>query len=147
MGETPPALFNLFIYSIIWRCSASSLYDYQSLQLNKDVEEVLRKILDDSLYGKQSDLLKNLPNKSSLTPYHICMMKPRVKTSPPGGLYSVYSYNENYHMLMLVDFSIFFFVTEKDLDPRTKMFSNLNHMKAVTGLLPNDFWVLFNQFL
>jgi hypothetical protein len=145
--KLPPALFNLFIYSIIWRCSASLLYDFQSFQLSKVVEEVLRKILDDSLCSKQTDLLKNLPDKTSFPPYHICMMKPRIKTSPPGGLYSVYSYNENYHLLMLVDFSIFFFVTEKDMDPRTKMFSNLNYKKAVTGLLPNDFWGLFNKIL
>lgn len=145
--KVSPVLFRLFVYSVVWRCSMSSIYDFNSFQLSGTVEENLRSILHQNLYASQTELLNNLPDLATLPTYHICMMKPVRKTTPPGGMYSVYSYNENLHLLMLVDFLFFFITDDKAIDPKMKTFSNNYYPEVVSGLLRNDHWEGFNRHL
>ncbi|MBK7856659.1 MAG: hypothetical protein IPJ79_18750 [Bacteroidetes bacterium] len=59
-NEIEPAVFRLFIYSIVWRCSISSVPLCKDFLLNKEEEERLRLSLLLCKYETQIELLSNI---------------------------------------------------------------------------------------
>jgi hypothetical protein len=142
-----PVIFRLFMYSIIWRVSASSRHEFGTCKLPVAVTEDLRSFLNEHLKPSQPDLLNHIKTVDSHPAYHICLMKPQHKTTPPGGLFAAHSYNENLHLLMLVDFTFFFITDDNAIATEMKVFSNNYSKEVIIGLLRNDHWILFNQKL
>jgi hypothetical protein len=142
-----PVIFRLFMYSIIWRVSASSRHEFGTCKLFPAVAEDLRLFLDEHLKPNQPDLLNHIKTVTSYPAYHISLMKPEHKTIPPGGLFAAHSLHEHSHLLMLVDFTFFFITSDDALVPEMKAFSSNFYTEVVIGLLRNDHWIEFNQKL
>lgn len=139
-------LFRLFFYSIVWRLSISRLDAYRGFKLSESDEEMLREVLDSNLSSTQRSLLQKLPHITAMPEYHICVVKPRVKTNPPGGILSAMSSGGKNHLVMLVDFAVFF-ITADEMHPALLSLSNKYSTTVIIGLGDNDQWVELNRTL
>ena len=141
------ALYNLFFYSIIWRLSVSRLESYGTLKLPVNAEENIRCFLQDNLCLSKNELLNKIQNEIESPDYHIVLIKPKIKTDPPGGMLSAHSYNENEHLITLVDFILFFFVREEVIKPPLKPITNNLNSVFLIGMGENKHWIELNSML
>jgi hypothetical protein len=145
-NDINPILFRLFIYSLIWRASESNLDVFNKFELPQAIEEELRHYLDSCLNITQLGLLNAVETKEIITDYHICLIKPKIKTIPPGGVLSAFSTNgRKSHILMLVDFALFFVLDDETLEPAMQGLSNKNKAKVIIGLGDNLLWTEMNR--
>jgi hypothetical protein len=137
----------LFFYSIIWRLSVSRLESYGTLKLPVNAEENIRCFLQDNLCLSKNELLNKIQNEIESPDYHIVLIKPKIKTDPPGGMLSAHSYNENEHLITLVDFILFFFVREEVIKPPLKPITNNLNSVFLIGMGENKHWIELNSML
>ncbi len=138
-------IFNLFIYSIVWRISISEHNAFQKFQLPIVEEEKLRKVIKDNISKTQNELIDNLGNFSFLPDHSHAMIRPSKKLRPPNSMLSAASLDESIHQLHLVDYLIFY-ATDKE-----KLISNFNEInnnnidrKVRIGLIDSKLWSEFN---
>lgn len=141
------SLYNLFFYSIIWRLSVSKLESYGTLKLPANVEENIRCFLHDNLCISKSELAIKMKKEIRSPNYHFVLIKPKVKTDPPGGMLSAHSYNENEHLITLVDFILFFFVNDQVIKPPLKPITNSIDNVFLVGIGENNHWIELNSML
>lgn len=139
--------YNLFFYSIIWRLSVSRLHPYGTLKLPLIVEENIRFFLHENLCATKSELLNRMNREISSPSYYMVLIKPKIKTNPPGGMLSAHSYNENEHLITLVDFILFFFVNEAVIKPPLKPITNNSNNPFLVGMGENTYWIELNSIL
>ncbi len=106
-------IFNLFIYSIVWRVSVSSNFAFQNFKLPELDEEEIRIVLNTIIKPRQTDLLNNLINLRALPNHSHVLIRPKKKLNPPSSMLSGASYDESVHQLFLVDY-VMFYVTNKE---------------------------------
>ncbi len=138
-------LFRLFVFSLIWRTSVSNLNEFEKFKIPNEIEEKLRQFLDSHLDITLQGLLSSVDSKEQTTEYHICLIKPNVKETPSGGVLSAVSTTEKCHILMLVDFALFFIVDDESLVPEMQVLSNKNKSKVIIGLGDNSEWRQMNR--
>ncbi len=141
-----PVSFRLFIYSIIWRLSVCSNFEFECMKLNAKIEESLRGFLDQNLQDTKKSLVEHLPSIATYPDYHLCLIKPKIKTNPPGGVLSAYSEKQT-HLIMLVDFALFFITDDKSIIPALAEFSNKGSRSVLIGLGDNEEWIKLNRLL
>lgn len=138
-------LFNLFIYSIIWRLSISKEYSFLKLKLACEEEEKLRLILKDNTYSTQQELIEKLDEISCLPNHSHLIIRPTKKIRPPSSMLSAASLNEGVHKLHLVDYVIFYF---SDQDKMIQYLRTIDNNKidglVRVGLTSPEIWERFN---
>ncbi|HEX7413587.1 MAG TPA: hypothetical protein VF411_06030 [Bacteroidia bacterium] len=140
-----PTLFKLFIYSLIWRASISNLIEFQKFKVSKLVEEELRVFLNANLTVSKKSLLDSLDVITDVPLYDNCFIKPLVKSDTSRGIFTAYNLDGSRHLLLIVDFAIFFFADEKLIDQILKVVSNKQNEKVIIGLGENTAWRELNQ--
>jgi len=134
-------IFNLFIYSIVWRTSVSESYAFGSFKLSKIEEEKLKYVLISFIEPSQASLvdrinvLKDLPNHG-----HI-IIRPRKQLRPPNAMLSAASMDGWWHEMHLVDYIIFYFTDKEKMIDGLKQLDNNNLINRVkVGLLSTESW-------
>jgi hypothetical protein len=146
--EVHPTMFKLFVYSIIWRLSVSESDFAAKIKLLPRDEETIRGFLHDNLFNNRTDFLNNLDNpKGSVPVFHLCLIKPKIKTDPPGGILSAYSYHSGLHHLGLVDFILLIISDNEKLQPVLAEISNKQNEVVIVGLCDNQIWRDYNEDL
>lgn len=144
-NEVDIKVYNLFIYSIIWRISISNHDAFINFKIPANNEEELRNLINNYLMGKQADLLEKIDDLKELPSHSHVMIRPKKKLRPPGSMLSAASLNNTIHQLHLVDYLVFY-VTEKDkLFQGFKEIDNNNlERKVRIGLADPKLWRQFN---
>jgi hypothetical protein len=140
-----PTLFKLFLYSLVWRASISNLFEYLPFNLNKHEEEKIRDLLNSNLSIKKASLLKALDKIDNIPLYHSCIIKPKEKSATSRGIFSIASMSDTSHILLLIDFAIFFYTDEISIGNVLQRFSNKQNKKVLVALGETEPWLDLNQ--
>ncbi|AKD54165.1 hypothetical protein [Spirosoma radiotolerans] len=144
-NDIHPILFKLFLYALVWRASISSLSEYLSFNLNKPDEERIRQFLDLNLTITKTSLFEALNNIIDVLLYHSCLIKPKEKSTSSRGIFSIFSMSDTAHLLMLIDFVIFFYTDEKSIGYVLERFSNKQNEKVIVTLGETAAWLDLNR--
>jgi len=138
-------IFNLFIYSIIWRLSVSSTYAFGAFSLPKIHEEELRSILSNYIVKTQEDLISSITDLIALPNYSHITIRPHKKLRPPNSMLSAASLGDYLHEIFLVDYLILFLTDSDKTESQLKEIDNNNLDKLVRiGLVSVDNWKKYN---
>jgi hypothetical protein len=139
-------IYNLFIYSIVWRVSVCSYYGFQSFALNNETNENLRSILFQFLRPSQTDLFQSINKLKELPTYSHCVIAPKRKLRPPNSMMFAASHNDSIHQLHLVDYVLFFLTDSQKLVTLLKLIdnNNLDHYVRI-GIGETERWKSFNE--
>ena len=139
-----PSLFKLFIYSIIWRCSVSSLFIFETFKLNPIIAEEIRTFLNTNLYLLHSELMLSLDTVEKLPQYHTCLIKPKNRSR---GIFTAYEFGENAYAILTVDYALFFYTTTIPLVEKHILFSNIGTEKIRIVNGNDDDWKNLNNLI
>lgn len=142
-----PTLFKLFIYSLVWRASISSLFDFQKFKLPKNVEDDLGCFLNANLSLRKDDLVTVTNSIVNVPLYHSCLIKPMEKSESSRGIFTCCNLNETSHLLLLVDFGMFFYSDESSIGDVLRVFSNKQNDCVVIALADLPRWREINQIV
>lgn len=138
-------IFNLFIYSIVWRVSISNHYGFLKFKLPTQKEEELRKVLKEYIVPTQNALIDKLEKLKELPNHSHVMIRPNKKLRPPSSMLSGASINDCIHQLHLVDYLIFYITDRDRLVEGFREIDNNNLDKLVRiGLTDPKLWESFN---
>ncbi len=138
-------VFNLFIYSIIWRISISNNYGLLKFKLPIEEEDKLRLILDKHIEKTQSKLISGLDRIKDLPDHSHVIIRPLVKLRPPNSMLSAASLDKITHQLHLVDYLIFYITKPDAFINALKIIDNNSLEKSVSiGLMDTRSWKKFN---
>lgn len=138
-------IFNLFVYSIVWRVSVNENFVFGSFKLPEKEEEKLRRLLKEFIKSNQTELsekideLKGLPNHS-----HI-IIRPVKQLRPPNSDLSAASMDGWLHELHLVDYIILYSTEREKLSHGLLTIDNnnlINHVKV--GMIATEIWKYYN---
>ncbi len=138
-------IFNLFIYSIVWRASSSNTFGFNGFKLALEEEEKLRLTLYEFIRPTQTDLIQGI-NKMVFLPEHChVLIRPKKKLRPPSSMLSAASYNEWLHQLHLVDYLLIYLTKQDKLIDSFKRIDN-NRIEGLVkiGLTNSSNWKNFN---
>lgn len=137
-------IFNLFIYSIIWRVSISNNY-FQKVKLQNNEEEKLRTILKQYSSSTQNDLLNSISNLKILPEHSHVIFRPVKKLRPPASMLSAGSYNDWMYQIHLVDYVLIYLTDNSQLINELRIIDNNRVENLVRiGLVDKDSWESFN---
>lgn len=144
-NDIHPTLFKLFLYSLVWRASISNLFEYLPFNLNRLDEERIRDFLNSNLSTSKTSLFKTLDNIDDIPLYHNCIIKPKEKSTTSRGIFSISSMSDTAHILLLIDFAIFFYTDEISIGNVLERFSNKQNEKVIVTLGETEPWLGLNQ--
>lgn len=125
----------------------SKLESYGTFKLPAEVEEYIRTFLNENLCLTKGELEAKIASEMIIPNYYMVLIKPKVKTDPPGGMLSAHSYNENEHLITLIDFILFFSVTEQAIKAPLKPIINNFNSVFLIGIGDNKHWLKLNSIL
>jgi hypothetical protein len=144
-NDIHPTLFKLFLYSLIWRASISSLFEFLPFKLIKQHEERIREFLNGSLTTDKNLLFTRLNNITNIPLYHSCIIKPKEKSASSRGIFSISSMSDSAHVLLLIDFAIFFYTDETSIGDVLEKFSNKQNEKVIVTIGETEPWLDLNR--
>ena len=143
--EIDKRIFNLFIYSIVWRVSISDKYGFLSFKLPDCEEEKLKLILKEFSKPTQAELMDQLDKLQNLPDHSHVIIRPNKKLRPPASMLSAASYNDWMHQIHLVDYVLLYLTDRGKLIERLREIDNngLNNLVRI-GLTDKSSWETFN---
>jgi hypothetical protein len=138
-------VFNLFIYSIVWRASISNNFGFAKFKLNSEDEEKLRQVLKEFSSVSQSELFLKLMDLKILPNHNHIVFRPEKKLRPPQSMLSAASISEWYHQIHLVDYVLIYLTDGQKLVDRLKKLDN-NRLDGFVriGIIERLAWRNFN---
>ena len=139
-------IFNLFIYSIVWRVSISNNYGFLGFKLSFSEEEKLRLMLKEYSSQSQKELFVKIDKIKSLPEHSHVIIRPIKKLRPPASMLSAASYNEIIHQIHLVDYVLIYQTNRDILTERFKEIDNNRFVGFVrVGITKKTNWEDFNR--
>ena len=142
-----PTIFKLFIYSLVWRSSISKLNEFEKYHIDDKVEEELRMFLNDNLKITHKELFENIENDIKYPSYHFCLIKPIARNNQSRGIFTAFNSGEKAHLLMLIDFAVFFYTDENSIGPTLKFYSNKQNEKVIIAMGGIEKWIDLNRMI
>ncbi|NBC58706.1 MAG: hypothetical protein GVY05_10550 [Bacteroidetes bacterium] len=142
-----PIEFKIFIYSIIWRVSISSLQEFDTFKLDDTTENDLRVCLDKTLKSNHKELLNSISETTDFPNYHYCIFKPLIRNKFSRGIFTAYKMSEFQFGVFTVDYIILFFSKTVDMDSAFNFVSNFQNEKLLITLTGTDDWKMLNELV
>lgn len=142
-----PIAFKIFVFSLVWRASISSLPEFESFKLDDKTESDLRNLLNEKLKNSHIELVASLSESIDIPNYDYCVFKPLVRNEFSRGVFTSYKMNKFQFGIFTVDYIIFFFLNSKDMDPAYKLVSNYQNEKVLITLIGTDYWKHLNELV
>src|SRR5665647_1367099 len=139
-------IFNLFVYSIVWRVSISENLAFKAFSLNDFEKEKLRLVLLDFSKTNQEDLLNEINKFQNIEMHYHVFVRPNKLLRPPNSMLSAASYNDILHQINLVDYVLLYSTSYNSFTPRFKVLDN-NRLsgRVKIGLIDKTKWINFNK--
>jgi hypothetical protein len=144
-NDINPTLFKLFLYSLVWRASISNLFEFLPFHLTSIDEEIIREFLNSNLTTDKKSLIEGIEKRSNVPSYHSCIIKPKEKSASSRGTFSICSMSETAHILLLIDFAIFFYTDQISIGQVLEKFSNKQNQKVIVALVETEPWLDLNR--
>jgi hypothetical protein len=140
--NTESKIFQLFIYSIIWRCSVSSTPLFTKFKIDSEHEEGVRKSLHAYKAITQSDLLTSIMKNEALFPSKFVLMTCESNSEPTKNVLMHMTGNKNPYTLILNEYMLFLSFIENE---KQQGFQELNNPipteeKVKIGFLKEETW-------
>ena len=142
-----PIAFKIFVFSLVWRASITSLPEFESFKLDDKTESDLRKLLNERLKNSHTQLVASLSESIDFPNYDYCVFKPLVQNEFSRGVFTSYKMDKFQFGIFTVDFIIFFFSNSKDMDPAYNLVSNYQNEKLLITLTGTDDWNYLNELV
>lgn len=141
-------VFNLFIYTIVWRLSISQRFSFENFKLKQTDEIKIRDILKQYIKINESELFKGLASLKELPKHSHVIIRPNKKLRPPNAMLSAASRTDWLHELHLVDYIVFYLTDKDKLVDGFKEINNNNLEDLVKiGLVTPERWKSYNYDL
>lgn len=138
-------IFNLFIYSIVWRLSISQHFAFENLKLSTQDEEKLRIALNNCISSTQSGLFENLDKFNNIIDHSHVIIRPTKKLRPPTSHLSAASIDDTIHQIFLVDYIVFYLTDKKKLfSAFVEIDNNSDIRNTRIGLIRPEKWENYN---
>jgi hypothetical protein len=138
-------VFNLFIYSIIWRASVSTHVGFTNFNLESSDVELLRETLATNIAPSQNKLMNKMNNLSSLPNHGHVLIRPKKILRPPSSMMSAASYDTWLHQIHLVDYVLFYLTDpSKLINTLTILNNNRTNGLVRIGMIDSKEWKDFN---
>lgn len=142
-----PIAFKIFVFSLVWRASITSLPEFESFKLDDKTESDLRILLNEKLKNSHTELVSSLSESIDFSNYDYCIFKPLVRNEFSRGVFTSYKINKFQFGIFTVDFIIFFFSNSKNMNPAYKLVSNYQNEKVLITLTGIDDWKHLNELV
>lgn len=141
-------IFNLFIYSIVWRISVSESYAFGGFKLPIAEEEKLKSLLRKFIESSQATLLARLDELQVVPNHGHVMVRPKKNLRPPNAMLSAASMNGWLHEVHLVDYILFYSTDKKRLKDSLKELDNNNlNSRVKVGLSSSESWKSYSDMM
>ena len=110
-----PIGFKIFVYSIVWRTSISSLPEFETFKLDDKTEDKLRVFLNQILKNGHTELINSISELTDFPNYDYCIFKPLSRNEFTRGIFTAYKTDEFQFGIFTVDFIFFFYSNSKVL--------------------------------
>lgn len=139
-------IFNLFIYSIVWRISISKDLAFTSFKLENSASEQLRIILANNIAPSQTELMSRIKKLNSLPLHGHVLFRPKKFLRPPSSMMSVASYNTSMHQIHLVDYVLLYLTDpSKLINTLITLDNNRTNGLVRIGMTDPNEWKDFNR--
>jgi hypothetical protein len=145
--EINPGLFKLFIYSLVWRSSISSLSAFRQYKLPDPDEEAIRNFLDRNLLDSKKLLIASSAAIKDVPSYHFCLIKPITTTEASRGIFTICNMNPTSHLMLLVDIALFFYTDENSIGDVLKLFTNKQNENVLITMADVKGWHELNEIV
>ena len=145
--DLKPTVFKIFVYSLVWRSSISSLHEFEKYKIEETIEEELRIFLNENLAMTQKELFINVDKNINYPSYDFCVIKPVSKNKDSRGIFTAFQSGEQSYLLMLVDFAIYFFTHQNTMNETFKFYSNRQNEKVIIAMGDVEKWKALNQLI
>lgn len=138
-------IFNIFIYSIIWRVSISTHFSFEKFKLKPEDEEKIRVILKTTSSKNNHELYNKIENFKCIPNHSHIIIRASEIIRPPTSHLSVASIDEDIHQLFLVDYVVLYLTDKTKLLPILEVIDN-NFDKRPTriGIMEPKQWKDYN---
>lgn len=141
-------VFNLFIYSIVWRVSISNDRAFTKFKLLERDEEEIRLVIKTFITNSQNQLMDKLDSLNSLPNHNHVLIRPTRKLRPPRFMLSAATLNDWTHQLCLVDYLLIYLTDPTKLIPFLAHIDNNSTTRLTRiGLADADSWAAYNSVL
>jgi hypothetical protein len=138
-------VFNLFIYSIVWRISVSESYAFGGFKLPIAEEEKLKSLLRNFIESRQEKLLARLDELQVVPNHGHAIIRPKKKLRPPNAMLSAASMDGWLHEVHLVDYILFYSTDKEKFINSLKELDNNNLKNRVkVGLSSPESWKTYS---
>lgn len=138
-------VWNLFIYSIVWRLSMTDIFEFQKLKLPEEEENKLRLILKNFMTISQGELMEKINGLTTLPDHSHVILRPKKKLRPPGSMLSAASLDKDTHQIHLVDYLLIYLSDKNRLvDLLKRLDNNTLDRQPRIGLTTKEYWESFN---
>jgi len=138
-------IFNLFIYSIVWRASICDTKFYEKFKLRGSDEEKLRAFLDEYLDFTIQSIKERMMELDELPHYSHIIFRPEHLLTPPQAPHALSSISKRAHKLNLVDYLIWFVNSEPSFSYLKELSNNRVNGKVRLLLADESAWIRVNQ--
>lgn len=142
-----PIAFKIFVFSLVWRASITSLPEFESFKLDDKTESNLRILLNEKLKKSHTELIASFSESIDFQNYDYCIFKPLVRDEFSRGIFTSYKMDKFQFGIFTVDFIIFFFSNSKDMNPAYNFVSNYQNEKVLITLTSTDDWKHLNELV
>lgn len=141
-------IFNLLVYSIVWRISISENMAFRAFNFNDIEKEKLRRVLLDFSKPTQEDLIRDINKFQSIEMHNHVFIRPNKLLRPPNSMLSAASYNDLLHQIHLLDYVLLYSTSDNTLTTRFKILDNNKPTGQVKiGLIEKNKWITFNKIM
>lgn len=142
--KIPHTGLKLFIYSLVWKTSVSSLFEFLKFKLPPSKEEELRIFLDSNLTESHSDLMTNFIKIKVDSNFDSFVFKCIVKNEYSRGIYTAYEFGEGKFGIFLVDFIIFYYIDNSKIPTELRLISDMQQENALIVMADIPRWKKIN---
>lgn len=143
--KTNPVLFKTFVYSMIWRCSISTLEEFKNFQLDSITESKLRDFLDITVKDSHHGLIESMASTENILDFDYCVFKPIVRNEFSRGIFTSYKMDKYQFGIFTGEFIFFFFSNSNSINPAFKLISNYQNEILLINLVEINDWKKLNE--
>ena len=144
--QVDPTIFRLFIYSILFRCSVSSVKLHDGFKLEAQEHATLKDILIKFISPSYKEFIHAIANnKKNISAFPFVLYTSKTFENPTTNTIFTSTYNKNPYVLHLNEYILIFSFVEKTRIENFDFLVNNDLSPVKVGFFSEDFWLGENK--